>query len=177
LRVGGLLLLALGLMAAACDAPKPEPAPAPVAAIEKPKAVSREAYAVPVEDRPVLGKIGDTSCEGPDNELILNIDETGCLFLLKDTIRTDDAAISGQVRHARVRLSVFQPGLKQNGETLGWILFATRTHCTTRQFDIMGNVNYRPDGVEISRTTPMYGPRTMENPDTTDKLFKAVCDG
>jgi hypothetical protein len=131
---------------------------------------------VPVEERPVLGKIGDTTCEGPDNELVLNLDETGCLFLLKDTIKNDGGAISGEVKHARVRLSVFQPGLKQNGETLGWILFATRTHCTTRPFDIMGNVNYRPDGVEISRTTPMYGPRTMENPDTTEKLFKAVCD-
>lgn len=174
-RVG--VVLGFCLAAAACDQPPPPapPAPVPIPAEAKPKVVSREAFAVPVEERPTLGKVGDTSCTTPENELLLGRDEEICLHLLKDTIKTDKGAISDELKLARVRADFFQPGPQEENETVGWVLYSVRIHCTTRQLDVMGNVIYRPDGVEISRATPLFGPRSLQEGDIADKIHARAC--
>jgi hypothetical protein len=172
-RVG--IFLALCLAAAACDQPKPEPDPVRIAEADKPKVVTREAFAVPVEERPTLGKVGDTTCAKADNEILLGQDEEICLNLLKDSIKTDKGAISDEMKLARVRADFLQPGPQEENETVGWVLYSVRIHCTTKQLDVMGNVTYRPDGVEISRATPLFGPRSLDDDSITDALHKQAC--
>lgn len=170
-RVGGLLSLCLTL--AACD-PPPAPKPEPVAAKPAP-AAPRAPIAVPVEDRPVMGKLGDATCTRSDNELSLGMDDTSCLSLLKDTIKIDPGADSNQLKLARLRVVFHQPGPLIDGKTAGWALFATRTHCATEEINVMGNVIYSPEGVEISRSTPIGSRLGLPGGLTAETLMKAVC--
>ena len=175
-RVGVVVSLCLAL--AACDPPLPGLKREPVAAKPAPAkrvAAPREAYAVPPEERPVLGKIGDTTCATADTEQLLEKDATGCATLLKDTIKVDTAAESTQLKLARVRVAYYQPGPEMKGEIVGWALYATRTHCSTGELNVMGGVLYRADGVEITRATPVGGRLSLPEVVSVEKLRKAVC--
>lgn len=167
----GVLAVVTGMMAAACDAPAPEPAPAP----KLPKVVAREAFAVPPEERPTLGKVGDTECVNAANELPLQMDEKSCLSLLTDTIKNDGGAMTSELKLARIRAAYFQPGPIHEGETVGWVLYAIKIHCPTSQVDAVGNVIYRPDGVEISRAIPEFGTLELPEGPTKKKLRDTVC--
>lgn len=171
MRVGVLAALAAALAATACDAPAPEPAPAP----KMPKVVAREAFAVPPEERPTLGKAGDTTCVTSDNELLLAAAATNCLSLLTDTIKNDGGAMTSELKLARIRAAYFQPGPIHEGETVGWVLYAIKIHCPTSQVDAVGNVIYRPDGVEISRAIPEFGTLELPEGPTKKTLRDAVC--
>lgn len=162
------IVLALCLAAAACDQPPP---PAPEG--PKIKFVPREHFAVPMEERPVLGKVGDTTCATGENELLLTTDERRCLSLLKDTVKPDSA--DAGVKVARLRAAFFQPGPSEKKETVGWVLYATRSDCTAAKVTVLGNVIYRPDGVEISRAIPEGGPLALPEGLAVTKLLEGVC--
>ncbi len=176
-RVGVVVSLCLAL--AACDPPLPglkrEPVAAKPAPAKPAPAKPREPVAVPIEDRPVMGKQGDTKCVTSDNEYLLGQDKLICLSLLKDTIKTDTAADSASLKLARLRLVFFQPGPMVDGKFVGWGLFAIRTHCGTKEINVMGNVIYTPEGVEISRATPVGGRLELPQGFTADKFLKQVC--
>lgn len=175
-RLGPVLAIALGLSVVACGPSEPElpPGARRLTEEEKPKVVSRERFAAPVAERPTLGRAGDTTCANSDSEQLLVQDAQSCLSLLKDTIKPDTKAVGADVKLARLRNAFFQPGPTKDNEPVGWILFATRSDCAAGQVTVVGNVVYRPDGVEISRTIPEGGPLAL--PDgISDKLLAAVC--
>jgi hypothetical protein len=176
MRVGVILSAVLGLVVTACSPSEPEPPPGArrLTEEEKPKVVSREHFAVPLDERPVLGKVGNTTCAASDNELPLPTEGEACLSLLKDTIKPDTSAGSVDAKLARVRAAFRQPGPQAEGETVGWVLYSVRTQCDEGVAKIMGNVIYRPDGVEISRAIPESGPLAVEGPVLT-KIVVAVC--
>jgi hypothetical protein len=169
LRVG--VVLSVCLAAAACDAPPPEPAAKPY------KIVPREKFALPPEERPMLGKVGDTTCAAPDNELLLVTDERACLSVLKDTIKRDTSVEGSDVKLVRLRKAYFQPGPPLEGDTVGWTLYATRVNCLAELVVVLGNVTYTPEGVEISRATPAGGPLMLPDGLAIETLVDGVCGG
>lgn len=177
LRVGVVLSLALCLGAAACGPSEPEPPPGArrLTEAEKAKIVPREHFAVPPEERPILGKIGDTTCATTENDLLVETNDRACLSLLKDTIKIDTSVGDSEVRLARLRVALMQPGPLHEGETVGWVLYATRVNCYAEMVVVLGNVSYRPDGVEISRATPAGGPLPLPDGLTAAKLREGVC--
>jgi len=175
IRIG--LVLALCLAATACGPSEPEPPPGArrLTEAEKAKIVPREHFAVPPEERPVLGKIGDTSCATTENELLVETNDRACLSVLRDTIKIDSSVGDSEVRLARLRVAFRQPGPSTDGETVGWVLYATRVNCYAEMVVVLGNVAYRPDGVEISRATPAGGPLALPDGLTAGKLREGVC--
>ncbi len=167
IRVG--VVLSICLAAAACDAPPPVPA------ANSSKVVPREQFALPPEERPVLGKVGDTTCAAPENELLLVTDARACLSVLKDTIKPDTSVEGSDVKLARLRKAYFQPGPPLEGDTVGWMLYATRVNCLAELVVVLGNVTYTPEGVEISRATPAGGPLMLPEGLAIDKLIEGVC--
>jgi hypothetical protein len=79
----------------------------------------------------MLGKTGDNTCARSDNELLLGQNDVACLLLPKDTIKTNVAADSLGLMLARVRVVFLQPGPVIDTKTAGWVLYTTRTHCST----------------------------------------------
>jgi hypothetical protein len=77
-----------------------------------------------------------------------------CLSLLKDTIKTDTAADSASLKFERLRLVFFQPGPMVDGKFVGWGLFAIRTHCGTKEINVMGNVIYTAEGTRSRAQRP-----------------------
>jgi len=170
-RVGVAVSLCLAL--AACE-PPPAPKPDPVAAKPAP-AKPRAPVAVPPEERPVMGNVGDTTCATSDNELPLGHNDAACLALLKDTIKVDPGGESSALKLARLRAVFFQPGPVIDGKIAGWALFATRSHCATKEINVMGHVTYTPEGVEISRATPVGGRLGLPEGLTAETFLKQVC--
>ena len=175
-RLGIGLSIALGLAATACGPTEPElpPGARRLTEEEKPKVVSREHFAAPAAERPTLGKAGDTTCSTSEVEQLLVQGAQSCLSLLKDTIKPDTKAAGADVKLARLRNAFFQPGPTKDNEPVGWILFATRSDCTAGLVTVVGNVIYRPDGVEISRAIPEGGPLALPE-GISDKLLAGVC--
>lgn len=173
---GVTLSVALSVALTACGPSEPElPAGARrLTEAEKPKVVPREHFAVPLEERPVLGQAGDTTCATGENEFLIVMDDRRCLSLLKDTVKPDSAAAG--VKLARLRAAFFQPGPREKNETVGWVLYATRSDCAAKQVTVIGNVIYRPDGVEISRAIPEGGPLSLPEGLAVTKLLEGVCD-
>lgn len=141
------------------------------------KAEYRAEYAVPLAERPVMGKLGDTSCTVAENDVQLRVSNRSCLSLQKDTIKEDPAAGAADTKLARAREVFFQPGPKEKDKTVGWILYATRTNCGTQDVVVMGRVVYDPGGLEITRGTPAGGPSQLPDGLTTETLAAAVCSG
>ena len=167
--------LALCLAVTACGPSEPElpPGARRLTEEEKAKIVPREHFAVPVEERPVLGNIGDTTCAITENELLLEMGARACRSLLKDTIKSDGAVDT--VKLARLRVAYLQPGPLEDGEPAGWTLYATRTNCETKQVSVMGFVTYNTGGVELSRATPAGGPLPLPEGLAVEKLVEGVC--
>ena len=85
-----------------CHPASQPPPPAPEG--PKIKFVPREHFAVPMEERPVLGKVGDTTCTIGENQLLLTTDERRCLSLLTDTVKPDSADAGVKVARLRAGL-------------------------------------------------------------------------
>jgi hypothetical protein len=139
-------------------------------------APSRPDRTKPYSDRPILGSVGDKTCNQPPGEMMLGGDDLSCLTLLFTSIKVEDAT-KPDVKLAKTRAAFYQPGPPQRGKRIGWITYDMRIDCASKQGWMLSDIQYDPDGAEIMRETVPGGAAPFPNGGLATQLIEGVCEG